>query len=115
MSEAEEFKLALEFEGYTYREAEGRILVMGGNKYKRNIWLTNWVSLPSGVVFINEGNVWLDSLRRIPPGVVFYNSGRLQLTELSGNKPFHLWDGNIEGIDSKRLLNKMISIGLFDR
>jgi len=29
--------------------------------------------------------------------------------------PFNEWEGNIEGINKKRLLNKMISLGLFKR
>jgi hypothetical protein len=28
---------------------------------------------------------------------------------------FYEWEGNIDGIDSKRLLNHMISKGLFER
>jgi len=111
----EEFKRKLDVHDYSYEEKEGKIVVIGGTS--KNIWSSIIEELPSGIVFVNEGNIWLDSLRRIPSGVVFGNSGHLQLTELLGlgNKPFHLWEGNIDGIEPKRLLNKMISIGLFDR
>ena len=106
----EEFKRKLDAHSYSYEEKEGKIVVTS-----KSIWFSTIEELPPGVVFVNEGNIWLDSLRRIPPGVVFDNLGRLQLIDLVGGKPFHKWDGNIEGIDPKRLLNKMISIGLFDR
>ena len=109
----EEFKRKLDAHSYSYEEKEGKIVVIGGTS--KSIWFSSIEELPSGVVFVNEGNIWLDSLRRIPSGVVFANSGRLQLTELVGGKPFHGWDGHIEGIDHKGLLNEMISIGLFDR
>jgi len=108
----EEFKTELDTYDYFYVEEEGKILVGGKNIC---IWLSSIEELPSGVVFANNCNIWADSLSRIPPGVVFANSGLLQLTKLAGGNPFHKWDGNIEGIGSKRLLNKMISIGLFDR
>jgi hypothetical protein len=51
-------------------------------------------------VFSNGGNVNLGSL--------------LERGYLSGGW-FEDWTGNIEGIDDKRLLNKMIKDGLFDR
>ena len=87
----EEFKTELDTYDYFYVEKEGKILVGGKNIY---IWLSNCVSIPSGVVFSNSGIVHLKTLI---------------------GKSFHKWDGHIEGIDSKRLLNKMISEGLFDR
>ena len=71
-------------------------------------------SLSPDVVFNNEGNVWLDSLASIPPSVEFKNRGHVNLESLIGDW-FYSWKGNIEGVDSKRLLNKMISLGLFER
>ena len=71
-------------------------------------------SLPPGVVFRNGGDVWLESLTSISPGVEFENRETVYLTSLTGGR-FYNWKGNIEGIDSKRLLNKMISLGLFER
>ena len=105
----EEFKRKLDAHDYSYVEEESRILVIG-----KDIWLSNCVRIPSCIEFINNGNVWIESLVSIPSGVVFSNSGIVHLKTLIG-KTFHKWDGNIDGIEPKRLLNKMISIGLFDR
>jgi hypothetical protein len=71
-------------------------------------------SLPPGVKFSNGGNVYLDDLTSIPPGVEFSNGINVHLNFLTGGR-FLDWKGNIEGIDPKRLLNKMISLGLFER
>jgi hypothetical protein len=113
----EEFIRELDFYGYSYVIEEESILVGGGmvRGEKDHIWLTDIEELPSGVVFINEGNLWLSSLRRIPSGVSFANGGNIHLSNLVRGKLFHRWDGHISGIDSTLLLNKMISIGLFDR
>jgi hypothetical protein len=46
--------------------------------------------------------------------VEFRNEGWVQLESLIGSN-FNEWKGNIEGINKKRLLNKMISLGLFER
>jgi hypothetical protein len=76
------------------------------------VYLQLLTSLPSGVMFNNEGDVDLDSLTSLPPGVVFKNGGSVDLSYLTGEW-FDDWKGNIEGIDSKRLLNFMISKGVF--
>jgi hypothetical protein len=65
-------------------------------------------------VFKNKGDVYLRALTSISPGVEFENKGDVYLTSLIGGW-FYNWKGNIEGIDSKRLLNLMISKGLFER
>jgi len=65
------------------------------------------------VKFRNRGYVYLDSLETISPGVGFENGGSVNLGILGDY--FYLWKGNIEGVDPNMLLNKMISIGLFDR
>jgi hypothetical protein len=44
--------------------------------------------------------------------VEFKNGGDVNLDYLLGGY-FNEWKGNIEGIDSKRLLNKMIKDGVF--
>jgi hypothetical protein len=44
--------------------------------------------------------------------VVFNNLGDVALNSLVGGW-FENWKGNIEGIDSKRLLNLMIKQGVF--
>jgi hypothetical protein len=46
--------------------------------------------------------------------VEFSNGGDVYLRSLIGDW-FSKWKGNIEGIDEKRLLNKMIKDGVFER
>ena len=84
----EEFIEVLDDNGYSYE--------MEGNK----------------IVVTNEGSVWLESLTSLPPGVEFRNKGDVDLDSLTGGW-FEDWRGNIEGIDSKRLFNFMISKGMF--
>ena len=79
-----------------------------------NVELYRLTSLPPGVEFRNGGNVFLDSLTSLPTGVVFKNGGDIRLKSLTGGY-FTNWKGNIEGIDEKRLLNKMIKDGVFER
>jgi len=79
-----------------------------------NVDLQSLTSLPLNVEFENDGNVNLKSLTSISPGVEFRNEDRVYLESLIGGF-FNKWKGNIEGIDSKRLLNKMISKGVFER
>ena len=69
-------------------------------------------SLPPGVEFSNEGYINLRALTSLPPGVEFKNGLRVDLGSLIGGY-FDDWKGNIEGIDSKRLLNVMIKQGMF--
>ena len=97
-----------------------------------NVNLESLETLPPGVVFMNNGNVFLnflktlstsvefnnrgyvvlESLTSISPDVVFKNGGEVELDSLFGGR-FDEWEGNIDGIDSKRLLNLMIKRGLF--
>jgi len=79
-----------------------------------HVYLSALTSLASGVEFRNGGGVWLESLTSLPPGVEFNNEGDARLESLIRGY-FHYWEGNIEGIDEKRLLNKMISLGLFEK
>jgi hypothetical protein len=65
-------------------------------------------------VFSNRGYVNLGSLQTLPEGIVFSNRGYVYLKSLIGGG-FDAWKGNIEGMGNQRLLNKMISLGLFDR
>jgi len=76
--------------------------------------LESLTSLPPDVVFNNKGSVYLDSLTSLPPGVEFRNKEGVYLGALIGGW-FEDWSGNIEGIDSKRLLNLMIKQGVFQR
>ncbi len=127
----EEFIKVLEGEGYSY-EIEGDKIVV---TYKGNVRLSTLNSLPTGVGFNNVGNVFLDRLASLPSDVVFRNRGGVYLdyipsipigVEFNNDGPvyfkiigrygwFHKWGGNIEGLGSTRLLNLMISNGLFER
>jgi hypothetical protein len=126
----EAFIKELKERGYSY-EIEGNKIVV---THKGTVYLSSLTSLPPGVVFRNGGSVDLDSLTSLPSGVVFRNGGGVNLESLTSLSPgtefrneeyvyldsliggfFSGWEGNIEGIDSKRLLNKMISLGLFER
>ena len=71
-------------------------------------------TLPPGVAFKNGGSVHLGALTSLPPGVEFRNGKTINLRSLTGGW-FYEWEGNIQGIDSKRLLNAMISKGIFER
>lgn len=76
------------------------------------VTLKSLTSLPLGVEFENEGYVYLESLETISRGVEFKNGGDVRLKPLIGVS-LHEWSGNIEGIDSKMLLNLMIKQGVF--
>lgn len=71
-------------------------------------------SISSGVEFNNGGDVDLSSLPSLPSGVKFNNGGDVNLDSIVGGWFVH-WKGNIEGINPPRLLDKMISLGLFDK
>ena len=107
----EEFIKVLDKKDYPYRIKGDKIIVMASFF---SVDLSALTSLPPEVVFNNKGGVYLNSLASLPPGVVFNNEGGVYLEFLIGVW-FYEWEGNIKGIDQKRLLNKMISIGLFDR
>jgi 5,10-methenyltetrahydromethanopterin hydrogenase len=79
-----------------------------------DVYLNSLTSIPPGTVFKNEGWVDLESLTSIPPGTVFENEGNVHLKYIIGGY-FNEWEGNIRGIASKRLLNKMIKDGVFER
>ena len=78
-----------------------------------NVYLQSLKSIPLGTKFSNRGGVYLNSIDNITPGITF-KYGYIQIKPMMG-KWFFDWEGNIEGIYSTRLLNKMISIGLFNR
>ena len=106
----EEFIQILKKEKYSYKIKGDNLVVT----HKDNVDLYSLTSIPPDVVFKNVGYVWLESLTSLPPGVVFKNRGRVYLRSLTG-RWFDEWKGNIEGIDSKMLLNVMIKQGLFER
>ena len=54
----------------------------------------------------------MDSLETLPSGVKFNNEGDVLLKSLVGGW-FNEWKGNIEGVNSKKLLDVMIKKGIF--
>ena len=124
----EEFIKVLDEKRYSYEIEGDKLVVIGGYvslvaltslppgvefKNAGDVNLESLASLPPGVVFENRGYVNLNSLTYLPPGVVFSNKGVVYLESLIGGY-FNDWKGNIDGIDEKILLNKMISLGLFE-
>ena len=105
---SKEFIKVLDEKSYPYEIEGDRIIVTR----KTGVWLTLITSLPPVMEFNNGGSVYLDSLTSLPPDVVFKNRGDVYLKSLVGGW-FEDWKGNIEGIDSKRLLNVMIKQGVF--
>jgi hypothetical protein len=125
----EEFIQALEDHNYSYEIKENKIVathkggiilflnsIPSGVEFNSNgvVYLYELKDLPSGVMFNNRGDVILDSIKNISRGVKFNNRGDIRLDSLTGGW-FYEWDGNINGIGENRLLNKMISLGLFER
>jgi hypothetical protein len=114
----EEFISILDRKKYSYKIEGDRIVVT----YEGSVLLDSIslsfsgfsTSLPSGVEFRNGNHVDLGSITSLPPGVVFRNVGGVYLRSLTNGR-INKWKGNIEGIDPKRLLNKMIKDGLFER
>jgi len=127
----EEFIKELEYQGYTYKEEGNKIIITKESRVlyldsikdlpsnvvfmnSSTVYLTDLKTLPEGIMFSNIGEVWLNSLQTIPKGIVFSNSRGVYLRSLIGGW-FNMWEGNIKGIGSNRLLNKMIELELFDR
>jgi hypothetical protein len=123
-----EFIKVLNRENYSY-EIEGDKIIVTSKGY---VYLNSLTSLPPGVEFRNGEGVYLRSLTSLPPGVEFRNGEYVELRALTSLPPgvefknggdvllrdliggwFNNWKGNIEGIDSKMLLNKMIKDGMF--
>ena len=123
----EEFIEVLKEWGYSYEIEGDKIIVTYGGwvdlsglktlppgvhfKNGGNVYLGSLRTLPPDVHFKNKGSVWLESLETIPPGVHFENGGDVKIKGLE-------WvDDNegirIEGVENKRLLNLMISKGVF--
>ena len=106
----EAFIKVLDGEGYSYKIEGGKVIVTEDGY----VVLSALTSLPPGVEFRNRGGVYLSALTSLPHGVEFKNGGDVGLKSLTG-RLFSDWKGNIEGIDPKRLLNVMISKGVFER
>jgi hypothetical protein len=126
----EEFIKVLDKGGYSYTIEGDRVIVTHpglvnlkslqtlpqGIEFNNrgDVHLRSLQTLPQGIVFNNGGAVNLMSLQTLPQGIVFNNGGAVNLMSLTRGW-FSGWQGNIGGIDFKRLLNKMISLGLFDK
>jgi hypothetical protein len=106
----EAFIKVLDEKGYSYEKRGNKIVVT----HEGHVELESLTSLPSRTEFRNRGYVYLDSLTSLPSDVVFGNGREIYLDSLTGDF-FSKWGGNIDGINKKRLLNKMISLGLFER
>ena len=106
----EEFIAILDEEGYSYNIEGDKIVVTHNGR----VYLKSLTSLPPGVEFKNGEDVSLDSITSLHHGVVFKNRGDVDLSSITGNW-FKYWKGNIEGIESNRLLNVMIKQGIFER
>lgn len=124
----QEFIQELEDHNYSYEIKENKIVVThkdriilfndfnsipSGVEFNSGgvVYLYELKGILSGVIFNNKGDIILDSVKNISPDVKFNNSGDIRLNE----RWFYEWEGHIEGIGYKRLLNKMVSLGLFDR
>jgi len=135
--EREDFKRILKEEGIPYR-VEGGSLVVGRGKWRLCLVVR---SIPSDVKFINDGDIELNFIEKIPPGVEFKgasiylrnvrsispsvrftNRYSTVLCPLLGSR-FHENGGILsppfpfaaDGIRNWRILNRMISLGIFDR
>ena len=126
----EEFIKELDGEDYSYKIEGGKLIVIAGDSegnfdlylgsipsdvifrnpgYVDLLYIDN---IPSGVEFRNKGDVRFSSVTSIEKDVRFNNHGKVYLKSIVGGY-FQSWPGNIEGIDSKRLLNVMIKQGVF--
>jgi hypothetical protein len=125
-----EFIKVLDKKGYSYEIEGDRIVVT----HEGDVDLGSLKSLPSGVNFRNIGYVDLESLESLHPNLEFRNEGDVFLKSITSiprgvvfrnvwgdvflsiiEDWFSDWEGNMEGIDSKRLLNSMINKGVFER
>jgi hypothetical protein len=126
----EEFINELDDREYSYEEEGNKIIVNPDEE----VYLYRLTSIPSGVQFRNRGLLSLKGLMSIPPDTGFENTGSIGLNSITSipstiefrnggdvylnsliKDAFRHWKGNIEGIGSTRLLNKMIKDGLFEK
>ena len=84
-------------------------------KNTNNVILSGLKTIHLGVEFMNERDVFLPpfQLLIIHPGVEFNNGRGVYFTSTPGW--YDLWESDIEGIESKMLLNVMIKQGVFER
>ena len=134
----EDFKRELRDKGYSYREEGGRLVVEGnlisdltqippGVIFQSDgeIWMNSLKAIPFDVEFRNGGWVYLRSVEKIDPSVRFHNenygvylgrfhsfSALIENTFSTGRSTW-TFEFKIPGISDRRILNRMISIGLF--
>jgi hypothetical protein len=139
----EEFIKVLDREEYPYEIVGNKIIVnaeVGTPGYSGDgfLYLGDLKSLPPNVHFKVSGNIHLDALTHLPSGISFGGRGwmvkldslrsipsdtrfeinasiRSLIGPAGGYGYFHAWEGLIEGIAPKRLLDKMVSLGLFNK
>ena len=128
----EEFIKIIDQKEYSYEIENNNIVITSGHN-SEFISLIELEDIPSGVVFKNRGSVILEPLTSLPPGIKFQNKGNTYLDSVTSISPgveinsyttrmesliggyFDDWEGNIEVIGEERLLNRMISLGIFNR
>ena len=66
------------------------------------------------IIVTHESDVSFDDLTSLPPDIEFKNVGDVYVG-LRIRRLLNEWKFNIKGIDNKRLLNFMISKGVFER
>ena len=81
---------------------------------KGYVWLSELLEIPPNVKFENDGYVYANSSKGISRSVEFNNSSwiRFEDIEVGDIGEFIL---GIKGINDKRLFNKMVSLGLFEK
>ena len=117
----EEFIKLLDQKGYTCVEEGNKIVIthLDRKRFDDNVWFNSLESIPPNVEFRNDGDIMIryfmdgePSDSGIPSSVEFNNGSDVWLNKLGW---FGNWKGNIDDINSKQLLNKMVSDGLFDK
>ena len=81
-----------------------------------SIDLNSLENIPSGVKFNNIENIYLRSLKTISPDVEFNNRGNIYfglVAHKTLGQELKLSELTIKGIDTKKLLNKMIKRSVF--
>ena len=117
----EEFIEVLDAKGYSYTEEGNKIIIthLDRERFDDNVWFNSLESIPPNVEFRNGGNIMIRYFMNgefsdsgIPSSVEFNNDGDVWVNKFGW---FGNWKGNFEDINSKRVLNKMVSDGLFDK
>ena len=123
----EEFIEVLNQGGHSYRKEGNKLVVTDyhgidlgvthippGVEFSNNsyVYLDSLEEIPSDIKFRNSGSVSLFSLGSIPRGVSFENGRGIFLDSLGVDS--REWEGNIEGINPRKIINEMVSYGIFE-